>query len=199
MKVLGISGSPRRGGNTDYAVKTTLDVINEHRTDAETEFLQITIYRIEHCQGCRHCMTHVECAIKDDDLQLLVDKMHAADLILLGAPVYWWGPPGILKDFIDRIHAFYPDDRRFQGKKVAIITVAAQSGFPSHEKVMSWLKHYGAEYVGWLRLWAREMGELQKKPRQLKRLEAFAIGGPEDIERIVKNSPQWGKEGDPIP
>jgi multimeric flavodoxin WrbA len=175
MKVLGISGSPRREGNTDYAVKTTLEVINEQQPDAETEFLHITYYRIEHCRGCRHCMTHVKCAIEDDDLQLLVDKMHAADLILIGAPVYWWGPPGILKDFIDRTHAFYPDDKRFQGLKVAVITVAAQSGFPSHEKTMSWLKHYGAEYVGWLRLWAREKGELQKKPRQLRKLEAFAI------------------------
>lgn len=175
MKVLAISGSPRVDGNTDHAIKVALEVIKEHRPETKTEFIQITNHRIEHCRGCRYCMTHLECAIKDDDLDLLVDKMHASDLILLGAPIYWWGPPGIFKDFIDRIHAFYPDDTRFKGKKVAVITVAAQSGFPSHEKIMSWLKHYGAEYIGWLRLWAREKGELQQKPRQLKKLKEFAL------------------------
>ena len=174
MKVLGISGSPRRDGNTDYAVRRALDLIKERLPEAETEFIRIADHRIEHCRGCRYCMEAVECIIKDDDLDLLVGKMHDADLILLGAPVYWWGPPGVLKDFIDRTHGFYPDDKRFAGKKVAVITVAAQSGYPTHEKTMSWLQHYGAEYVGKLRLRAREKDELKRKPRQLKRLETFA-------------------------
>lgn len=174
MKALGISGSPRRDGNTHHAVRTTLQIIKEQQPNAEIEFLQLTDYHIEHCRGCRHCMTHVECAIKGDDLQLLVDKIHAADLIILGAPIYWYGPPGILKDFIDRTHAFYPDASRFKGKNVAVITVAAQSGFTSHEKTMSWLMHYGADYIGWLRLYAREKGELQHKPRQLRKLKIFA-------------------------
>ena len=175
MKVLAISGSPRRDGNTDDALKATLDELEGRIQGLDAEFLRITDYRIEHCRGCRHCMTHVECIIRDDDLDLLVGKMHDADLVILGAPVYWWGPPGVFKDFIDRTHGFYPDDTRFQGKKVAIVTVAAQSGFPSHEKTMSWLEHYGAEYVGWLRLFAREKGELKMKPKQLKKLEAFAL------------------------
>ena len=174
MKVLAISGSPRKDGNTDDALKAALNEMEGRIPALETEFLQITDYHIEHCRGCRHCMTHVECAIEGDDLDLLVGKMHGAELVILGAPIYWWGPPGVFKDFIDRTHGFYPDERRFQGKKVAVITVAAQSGFPSHEKTMSWLEHYGAEYVGWLRLFAREKGELLKKPRQLKKLTAFA-------------------------
>lgn len=174
MKVLGISGSPREGGNTDYAVRRTLETIEELRQEAVIELLRVADLCIEPCRGCRHCMEFVECAIVGDDLDLLVGKMLSADLMILGAPVYWWGPPGVLKDFIDRTHAFYPDDTRFEGKKVAIITVAAQSGFPSHERTMSWLRHYGAEYVAWLRLFAREKGELQNKPRQLAKLEMFA-------------------------
>jgi multimeric flavodoxin WrbA len=174
MKVLGISGSPRKDGNTDHAVMAALKIIGDERPDAEVEFLRIADYSIEHCRGCRHCMTHVKCAIEGDDLGFLVGKMLASDLIILGAPIYWWSPPGVLKDFIDRTHAFYPDDKRFEGKKVAVVTVAAQSGFPSHERTMGWLRHYGAEYVGWLRLYAREKGQLQKKPRQMMKLEGFA-------------------------
>ena len=174
MKILAINGSPRINGNTHHAVETTINNILKHRPDTDTEFIQITDFEIHHCRGCRYCMTHVECIIKDDDLDILVEKMDKADLLLLGAPVYWWGPPGIFKDFIDRIHGFYPDNTRFKGKKVAVITVAAQSGFPSHEKIMSWLSHYGAEYVGWIRLFAREKGELQEKSKQLMKLESFS-------------------------
>jgi len=144
MKVLGISGSPREEGNTDHAVMASLKIIGDGRLDAKVKFLRMADYSLEHCRGCRHFMTFVECVIKGDDLELLVNKMLAADLTILGAPVYWWGPPGVLKDFIDRTHAFYPDDTRFRGKKVAVITVAAQSGFPSHERTMGWLRHYGA-------------------------------------------------------
>ena len=174
MKILGVSGSPRKDGNTDIALRTALNIIGEGMPSAEIEFLRIADHRIEHCRGCRYCMTHVECAIKGDDLELLVGKMLAADLTILGAPVYWWGPPGILKDFIDRTHAFYPDDTRFSDKKIAVITVAAQSGFPSHERIMGWLRHYGAEYIAWLRLFAREKEELQDKPGQLAKLKEFS-------------------------
>ncbi len=176
MKILAISGSPRKGGNTDHALNAILKIIEEGIPGIEAEFLSIVDHDIDHCRGCRHCMTHVECVIKDDDLELLVEKMRDSTLTLLGAPIYWWGPPGIFKDFIDRTHAFYPDEGRFQGRKVAVVTVAAVSGFPNHEKTMSWLSHYGAEYVGWLRLYAREIGELQKKPMQMRKLEGFAVG-----------------------
>jgi multimeric flavodoxin WrbA len=173
MKVLAISGSPRKGGNTDHALKSILRTLKVD-AKAETEFLSIVDHEIEHCRGCRHCMTHVECIIKGDDLEPLVEKLHGADLILLGAPIYWWGPPGVFKDFVDRTHAFYPDDNRFKGKKVAVVTVAADSGFPSHEKIMSWLAYYGAEYVCWLRLFARELGELQGKLGQMRKLDKFS-------------------------
>ncbi len=183
MKVLGISGSPREGGNTDYAVRWVLRRLRELVPDVETEFLRIADYRIEHCRGCRYCMRAVKCAIEGDDLDLIVEKMLGADLIILGSPIYWWGPPGVLKDFIDRTHGFYPDETRFRGRRVALISVAAQSGYPSHEHIMSWLRHYGAEYVAKVRLRARELGELEGKPREMEKLEDFARTLAEIMER----------------
>lgn len=172
--ILGISGSPRQEGNTDLAVKYVLNKIKNSSMDVETEFLQIMDYTINPCKGCRHCMTHIECIIKDDDLELLVDKMHSANLLVIGAPIYWYGPPGVFKNFIDRTHAFYPDKMRFKGKKIAIITIAADSGFSSHEKIMSWMKRYGANYVKWLRILAREKGEITEKPDEMEKLRIYA-------------------------
>jgi multimeric flavodoxin WrbA len=171
MKVLGISGSPRIGGNTEYAVRHVIDAIRSRLPKVEVEFLRITDYKIEHCRGCRYCMKATECVIKGDDLMLLVHKMLSADLIIIGAPIYWYGPPGVLKDFIDRTHGFYPDNKRFAGKKVALISVAATSGYPSHERTMGWLEYYGAEYVAKVRLEAREIDELKDKTNQIRKLE----------------------------
>lgn len=84
------------------------------------------------------------------------------------------GPPGVLKDLIDRSHGFYPDEERFKGRRVALISVAAQSGYPSHERIMGWLRHYGAEYVAKVRPRAREIGELEHKPNELRKLNEFA-------------------------
>jgi multimeric flavodoxin WrbA len=63
MKVLAISGSPRRDGNTDDALKAIIEELEGRIPGLENEFLQITDYHLEHCRGCRHCMTHVECAL----------------------------------------------------------------------------------------------------------------------------------------
>lgn len=174
MRVLGISGSPRKNGNTDYAIRLVLRRLRELVPGLETEFLRVADYQIEHCRGCRYCMTAVECTIKDDDVDMIVDRMHRADLIILGSPVYWYGPPGVIKDFIDRTHGFYPDEGRFRGRRVALISVAAQSGYPSHERIMSWLRHYGAEYVAKVRLRAREIGELEGRPKEREKLEGFS-------------------------
>ncbi len=173
MKILGVSGSPRMSGNTDFAVKMALDEFKTRIPGAETGFVKVTDYDIRHCEGCRHCMTHVECQIKGDDLDAIIGRLHWADLIILGAPIYWWGPPGAFKDFIDRTHGFYPDDQRFKGKKVSVITVAATSGYPSHQKIMTWLTHYGAEYLPMHKIKAREKDDLRDNPRQHRRLRAY--------------------------
>ena len=90
----------------------------------------MTDYSLEHCKGCRHCVTHVEFAIEGDDLGLLVGKMHTSDPIILRAPLYCWSPS---RTSSTEPTPSTPTIRRFEGKKVAVITVAAQSGFSSHE------------------------------------------------------------------
>ena len=87
-----------------------------------------------------------------------------------------------MKSFGEMTHAFYPDEERFAGRKVALISVAAQSGYPSHERSMSWLRHYGAEYVAKVRLRAREKDDLRQRRGQMERLEAFAA----DLVRLLR-------------
>lgn len=171
--VLGISGSPRKDGNTDIVVKRALEVISEEKP-VEPMFLRIADFNIKHCKGCRECMETGECSIKDDDFNLILDKLMKAHLIVIGAPVFWNSPPGVMKDLIDRTHGFYTDHRRLLGKKVGIISPATSGGFESHEKVLSWLRVYGAEIVGKLHIYAREKGEVLERPTEMSKVTKFA-------------------------
>lgn len=165
--ILGVSGSPRLDGNTDILVKEALRLLGE-RTGAATDFVRVADQRIEPCRGCRACMTLGHCAIEGDDFEQLMARLRAADLLVLGAPVYWLGPPGVMKNFIDRTHGYYTDHTILRGKRAGLISVAADSGFEPHEAVMaSWLRVYGAEVIGSIRVLAREKGEVLQRPAEL--------------------------------
>ena len=162
--ILGASGSPRRDGNTDLLVREALRLLAE-RTGAATEFVRVADRRIEPCRGCRACMTLGHCAIQGDDFEPLMARFLEADIFVLGAPVYWLGPPGGMKNFIDRTHGYYRDHTILRGKRAVLISVAADSGFEPHEAVMgSWLRVYGAEVTGTLRVFSREKGEVLQRP-----------------------------------
>ncbi len=170
LDVLGVSGSPRRDGNTDLLVREALRLLAE-RTGARTEFVRVAEHRIEPCRGCRACMRLGRCAIQDDDFEGLMARVRAADLLVLGAPVYWFGPPGIMKNFIDRTHGYYTDHTILRGKRAIIISVATESGFEPHEAVMScWLRLYGAEILGTIRVLACEKGEVLQRPDEFAKV-----------------------------
>ncbi len=176
--VLGVSGSPRRDGNTDLLVQEALRLLGE-RTGARTDFVRVADQRVEPCRGCRGCMTLGHCAIQGDGFEALMARFFAADLFVLGAPVYWLGPPGIMKNFIDRTHGYYRDHTILLGKRAVLISVATDSGFEPHEAVMaSWLRVYGAQVVGTLRILSCEKGEVFQRPEEFGKVRQL-------VDRLV--------------
>jgi multimeric flavodoxin WrbA len=173
MKILGVSGSPRRDGNSDVAARTILETL---RGLGETEFIRIADYDIEHCVGCGRCWELHRCAIEHDDLQQLLNKWGEADLLIVSVPVYWLSPPGLMKDFIDRTvsvgtHPIPP----FQGKKVALVTVAAENGFELLNELLSrWLRRFGAQIIGDIKVYAWEKNDLAHDGSQIAKLKEFA-------------------------
>jgi len=98
-RVLGIVGSPRRGGNTDILVDEALKGAAE--AGAEVEKVYLVDLTIEPCRGCLTCRDKGECVI-EDDMKGMLAKMKASGVWILGTPVYWWGPSAQLKAFVDR-------------------------------------------------------------------------------------------------
>ncbi|MCX6006840.1 MAG: flavodoxin family protein [Chloroflexi bacterium] len=103
MYVLGISGSPRKG-NTEWMVERLLDLLAE--SGHSTEIILLRKLNIRNCNGCLAC----EAGGKDrkgickihDDMQQVLPKMLAADIIVFGTPVYFEMLSGMLKNFMDR-------------------------------------------------------------------------------------------------
>lgn len=100
LVVVGVSGSPREGGNTETLLRHTLGVCESE--GLLTEFITLRGKRIEPCRACRSCRETRECAI-EDDLPPIFARLEAADGIILAAPVYFSGVAGQMKCFIDRV------------------------------------------------------------------------------------------------
>lgn len=98
-KVLIVSASPRKGGNSDLLCDQFLKGALEAGHQAEKVFLGR--YQINYCTGCGVCnQTH--CCVQKDDMAGLLEKMITADVIVLATPVYFYSMDGQLKTFIDR-------------------------------------------------------------------------------------------------
>lgn len=122
MRVLGIVGSPRRGGNTETLVDAVLNAAKD--AGAETEKVILDELTILPCRACNGCRDSKEC-VQTDDMHDLVDRMEQSNVWVLGTPIYWWGPTAQLKAFIDR---WYGVDRSvFQGRRV-ILTIPSGGG-----------------------------------------------------------------------
>ncbi len=89
MRVLGVSGSPRPGGNTDILVKTALEVVADD--GIETDFLSLADRPIKPCMACAGCMKsdEIRCVQHDPAFEGMIDRFVAADGILLGSPGYF--------------------------------------------------------------------------------------------------------------
>ncbi len=99
MKILAISFSPRKNGNTVAMLGKAL--AGAAGEGAETELYSVAGKNIQPCDGCWDCMKAGKCHIKDDAPELF-EKIMAADGLILGTPVYFWGMTAQAKAVIDR-------------------------------------------------------------------------------------------------
>ena len=111
-KVLIISSSPRKGGNSDILCDAFAEGAKEAGT--EVEKVRISDLKIGYCTGCYTYQKAGKCAIKDD-AQGVIDKMRTADVIVLASPVYFYSICAQLKALIDRTVVVYPNltNKRF--------------------------------------------------------------------------------------
>jgi multimeric flavodoxin WrbA len=127
VKLLGIVGSPRKGGNTEVIMKEALKAGEEE--GAETELIHLVHFSLRPCDGCRTCFETKNCII-EDDVEKIFEKMAEADGIIIGSPVYFYNTNAQTKTFIDRVGYLNAARGRvtFRNKIGGAVAVAGRSG-----------------------------------------------------------------------
>ncbi len=130
MRVLGISGSPRRDGNTDILIRTALDVVAAE--GMETDFLSLADHPVKPCTACRRCagVEEIRCMQEDPAFEGIIDRFIAADGILVGSPVYFGSATPEIMALLARVgYVARNHDNRFLRRKAgAAIVVARRAG-----------------------------------------------------------------------
>jgi len=185
MKILGLFGSPRRGGNTDLLLEEALK--GAQAEGAEVERLYLTDFNITPCRECLQCYNEGHCIILDD-MQKIYPKLIDADVIILASPIFFYNVTAWAKALIDRTQALWA--RKYvlkdetlgktgKRRKGFFISVGGTKGQRVFEGAILTVKYFfdvlNAEYTG--ELVFRQVdakGEILKHPEALQ--EAFEVG-----------------------
>ncbi|HUT17116.1 MAG TPA: flavodoxin family protein [Acidobacteriota bacterium] len=114
--VVGICGSPRQQA-TEHVLKEALRMLEEK--GFETRFFTVRGKNIGFCTHCDHCLTHKECAFKDD-MQEVYALLKEARGIIFATPVYNGGVSAQTKAVMDRCRAVLAADKNFFKHKVGM-------------------------------------------------------------------------------
>ncbi|MFC1905096.1 flavodoxin family protein [Chloroflexota bacterium] len=126
MKVIGIVGSPRKNGNTEFVTAYTLKSIGEEGMD--TELIRLAGLEIKPCNACIICHKEERCPIKDDLFPIYL-KMKEADGIILASPVYYGSATALIKALIERVGQISRwNGEPFRGKVGGPLVVARRAG-----------------------------------------------------------------------
>lgn len=120
-KVLIISTSPRKGGNSDALAGEFARGAKE--AGNEVEIVSLIGKKIEFCRGCLSCGKTQRCVINDDATEIR-EKMLRADVIVWATPVYYYSCSGQMKTMIDRANPLYSSDYQF--RDVYLLAAAAE-------------------------------------------------------------------------
>jgi multimeric flavodoxin WrbA len=194
MKVLGIFGSPRRGGNTELLLEEALR--GAEKEGAKVDRLYLGDFTITPCKECHGCDDTGKCIILDD-MQKIYPKLLEADMIILASPIFFYGVTAWAKTLIDRSQAFWArkyllkDPSLGKGgkkKKGFFISVGATKGQKVFDGAILTVKYFfdvlNAEYVGELVFRGVEAkGDILKDPEALK--QAFDVG-----KKLVSGGPK---------
>ena len=173
-KVFIISGSPRKGGNSDLLCDQFMQ--GAQAAGHQVEKVSLREKQIRYCTGCGTCNHPGKSCPQKDDMPELLEKMIGADVIVLATPVYFYTMDGQMKTLIDRTCSRYTE---INGKDFYFIVAAADTdkeamnrtleGFRGFTYCLEDAREKGTIYgTG-----AWQIGEIKNKPAMK---EAYEMG-----------------------
>ena len=122
-KVLVLSASPRKGGNSDLLCDQF--VLGAAEAGHQVEKIFLRDKRINYCTGCGTCQSKGGTCVQKDDMAEVLDKMIKSEVIVMATPVYFFTMNGQIKTLIDRTYARYT---KINNKEMYFIMTAAVTG-----------------------------------------------------------------------
>jgi multimeric flavodoxin WrbA len=136
MVILGLSGSPIVGGNTDRIVRAILG-----KSRKKNVFINLSEIRFDPCRGCCHlCATTNICGIKDE-LYPYLRLILRSEALVIGTPYQLGQPTGFMYNFLTRLFCFHHVNRLLTEKPVLLVSVGIkpkeiQNGIDNFEKMV---------------------------------------------------------------
>jgi multimeric flavodoxin WrbA len=165
MKIVGILGSERKGGNTEVLLDVALE--EAQKNGVLTDKVPLRDKSIAPCDGCLGCTKTGKCVI-EDDAQEIYEKMLESEGIIWATPVYFWSMSGQTKTLMDRTYALLFPKLQLTNKIGGLILVAGTRGCMNTANAFHMYFKYNHMFFAEFAFgYAREKGEIKKN--------AFAI------------------------
>ena len=175
MKILVITGSPRKNGNTSMLVKAFAEGA-ERAGNTVTEFFLDSML-IHGCKGCFQGHSRQECpCVQKDDMIRIYPAVKESDVVVMATPLYYWNMSGQIRTAIDRLFALEEGDGNFlrgHGRAGALLMAAEGHGF---EDALAYYDHL-MEHLQWKNLGHvlaggnMNVGDIEGKPEIRKAYE----------------------------
>lgn len=144
MKIVVLNGSPRKGNTKDL-----LEAFMSGTDNAQIDYYNLHETKISPCEACNYCTeSKGKCKHKDLTNEIL-SKIHKADAIVFGSPVYWWGVTAQLKAMIDKMYAFNYHNYQLPHKKIGLIMVGGMDTDAEQYKLISSQFKCICEFLNW--------------------------------------------------
>jgi multimeric flavodoxin WrbA len=179
VHAIAICGSPRKEGNTEYLLRRCLARLGS--AGATVELISLADKRIEPCRACDGCGQRKDgtCAMGGDDFSELLERMRAADAIVVGSPVYFGSATPQLMALLDRAGYVSRRNGHFFSRKLGgAVVVARRAGqnFTLAQLLFWFLANDmivpGSTY--WNMAQGREPGEVANDAEGIAAVERFA-------------------------
>jgi len=185
LTIVAVNGSPHAGiGNTAMMLEMLRPALAENGLSLEV--INLCELDIDYCVGCGVCMEKSRCWIQDDHAGI-VERLLAADGIILASPVYFFHVTAQMKTFLDRSLAFGHKPRPSWKPGLAVSVSAGYGETHVAEYLGGLLRVYGAFSVGRLTALSTGPGEFLGKPAVEARARDLAL----DLARAVKEKRRY--------
>lgn len=125
MNIVVLSGSPRKGANTDTMVEAFAETARE--AGHAVEVVRVAGKKIAGCLGCQYCFAHEGVCVQKDDMADVIESLKDADMVVFASPIYWFDITAQEKAAIDRLYAFGATGFPFTKRPFCLIVTARVS------------------------------------------------------------------------